>query len=308
MVVPDITNPFFPAVVKAVEDALHSSGISLFLCDANDSPEIEADRLAALLARNVDAIIISPVDAVKSRPAVAAAAKRVNLVQVDRYVAVDTDIVLFDDSRGIQMVVEHLASQGCASFAFVTTTKRSSMAMERLEAYVRSVRPIDRVSARRVLAGDLTIAWGAEAGARLSADGCPEAVVCANDLIALGVLRSFSRLGIRVPDDVAVTGYDNLALAEVVEPGLTSVAPPLEPLGREAVRFATSPRDSPGSSCRTLLLIPELIVRDSTARQSPHQSRAHEGGARLRGILPPAPREREADLSATSPAERRRRA
>jgi LacI family transcriptional regulator len=266
MVVPDIVNPFFPAVVKAVEDALYQSGMSLFLCDANDSPEVEAERLAALLARNVDGVIVSPVDAVQSRPAVAAAAKRIPLVQVDRHVNVESDVVLVDHSRGVQLVLEHLIGQGCSSFAFVTTAGRVSIASERLQAYVRCVRPIDRASAARVLAGDLSIAWGNEAGTRLGSGYCPQAVVCANDMIAVGVIQAFRAQGIRVPEDVAVTGYDDSILAGVVEPRLTTVRQPLGPLGQEAVRFVISAIESSGLPKRELRLLPELVVRESSVR------------------------------------------
>ena len=265
MVVPDIVTPFFPAVVKAVEDALHQSGLGLFLCDANESPALEARRLESLLARSVDGVIISPVDAVKSRAAVAAAAKRVPLVQVDRHVNVSTDIVSVDHRRGIQLVLEHLIAQGCESFAFITTGGHPSVANERLEAYVHYVRKVDRASGDRILAGELSIAWGEEAGARLSADFLPNAVVCANDLIALGVLQAFRARGIRVPQDVAVTGYDDSTFASVVDPHLTSVRQPLGPLGQEAVRFITSAIESPGIPHRELRLLPELVVRDSSS-------------------------------------------
>lgn len=265
MVVPDIVTPFFPAVVKAVEDALHQSGLGLFLCDANESPALEARRLESLLARSVDGVIISPVDAVKSRAAVAATAKRVPLVQVDRHVNLSTDIVSVDHRRGIQLVLEHLIAQGCESFAFVTTGGHPSVADERLEAYVHYARQVDRASADRILAGDMSMAWGEEAGARLSADFLPNAVVCANDLIALGVLQAFRARGIRVPHDVAVTGYDDSTFASVVEPHLTSVRQPLGPLGQEAVRFITSAIESPGLPHRELRLLPELVVRDSSS-------------------------------------------
>jgi LacI family transcriptional regulator len=265
MVVPDIVTPFFPAVVKAVEDALHQSGLGLFLCDANESPALEARRLESLLARSVDGVIISPVDAVKSRAAVLAAAKRVPLVQVDRHVNVSTDIVSVDHRRGIQLVLEHLVAQGCSSFAFITTSGHPSVANERRTAYVHYARKVDRASADRILAGDLSIAWGEEAAARLSGGFLPNAVVCANDLIAVGVLQAFRVLGIRVPQDVAVTGYDDSTFASVVEPHLTSVRQPLGPLGQEAVRFLTSAIESPGLPHRELRLLPELVVRDSSS-------------------------------------------
>jgi LacI family transcriptional regulator len=277
MVVPDIENPFFPSIVKAVEDALHSSGMSLFLCDARDSVEVEADRLHALLARNVDGLIISPVDATRSRPAVAAAAKHVCLVQVDRCVNADTDVVSVDHTRGIELVVEHLVGTGCDSFAFVTTANRSSIAIERAQAFTTFVRPIDRKSSTRILAGELTVSWGMEAGTRIARDFCPRAVICANDLVAFGVLQALRESGLRVPDDVMVTGYDDLPFAEVTEPRLTSVRQPLEALGREAARFVLSAIEKRGLPRRHLRLLPELSVRESTGGEPGRRRRPGTG-------------------------------
>ena len=120
------------------------------------------------------------------------------------------------------------------------------------------MRPIDRASASRVLAGDLSIAWGNEAARRLAGDYCPEAVVCANDLIAVGVLQGLRGQGIRAPEDVAVTGYDDSILAGVVQP--------LGPLGQEAVRLVISAIESPGLPRRELRLLPELVVRESSTK------------------------------------------
>jgi LacI family transcriptional regulator len=296
MVVPDIVRPFFPGVVKAVEYALHQHRMSLFLCDANDSPELEADRLEALLARSVDAVIISPVDAVKSRAAVTAAAKRIPLVQIDRRVNVDTDVVSVDHGRAIELVVEHLVSEGCATFAFVTTAGRTSIAGEQLQAYVRCVRRIDRASASRALAGDLSIEWGHEAATRLLASDRPQAVICASDLIAVGVLQVFRSHGVRVPENVAVTGYDDSTFASVVEPRLTSVRQPLRPLGEEAVRFVISALESPGLPRRALRLLPELIVRESSVRSAlaPRLAIESAGGASASLPVRPGPALRRA--------------
>jgi len=98
------------------------------------------------------------------------------------------------------------------------------------------------------MAGDLSIAWGKEAAARLVAGHCPQAVICANDLLAVGVLRTFRIEGVRVPEDVAVTGYDDSPFADVVEPRLTTIRQPLGALGQEAVRFIISAIESPGFS------------------------------------------------------------
>jgi LacI family transcriptional regulator len=92
-------------------------------------------------------------------------------------------------------------------------------------------------------------------------------VVCANDLVALGVLETFRHVGIRVPEDVAVTGYDDSIFAEVADSPLTSVRQPLKLLGQEAVRLLITAIECPGRSHRDMRMLPELIVRESSARR-----------------------------------------
>lgn len=296
MVVPDIANPFFPAVVQAVETALHESGISLLLCDAANDPAVEADRLLALLDRQVDGLVVSPVDERDSARAVAAAAAQVPLVQVDRRVAVRTDMVTVDHRLGIELAVRHLVDEvGCRSFAFVTTAARVSTASERLQAYRAAVRRVDRASARRVLAGDLSVAWGCEAARQLMETPLPDAVVCANDLIAAGLVHTFSAIGVRVPADVAVTGYDDSFFASVTDPPLTSVRQPLHQLGEEAVRLLLSGQHrsaAHGPYPRELRLIPELVVRRSSRRSAGVRDTPGTGGVRTESKRPfpvPAP-------------------
>ena len=276
--VPDIVNPFFPAVVKAVEGALYGREVGLFLCDAGESSLLEAKRLSALLARQVDGVLISPVDEVQSKKAVVTAVHSVPLVQVDRCVAVQSDMVAVDNALGTRLLIEHLVDQGCSSFAFVTTAARLSPTRERLEAYEKAVLEVDEPSSRRVIAGELTVQWGREAARRLlSEGGLPDAVVCANDMIAVGVLGTLSAAGVRVPADVAISGYDDSILAENSDPPLTSIRQPLELLGEEAVRLLLSGIDDRSLPARAVKLSPELVVRRSTL---PRPSGRRGGGRR----------------------------
>ncbi len=264
MVVPEIDNPFFPSVVKAVEEALHDSGMGLLLADASEDPLVEAARIEMLLDRRVDGLLLAPVDEVGSEPTVALASRHLPVVQVDRRVRFPTDIVAVDHRRGIALVVEHLMRGGRRSFAFVTTAAQVSTSRERLVAYQDLVGRADRRSSQRVLAGTFGVDWGHRAGELLLAGPMPEAVVCANDLLALGVLHTLQQAGVEVPAQVAVTGYDDTLLAEMVQPGLTSVRQPLHQLGQEAVRMLLSKLGGEPAPVRELLLTPELVVRASS--------------------------------------------
>ncbi len=265
MVVPDIENPFFPAMVRAIEAALATEDLGLFLCDADDSARVEAARVEALLRRQIDGLIISPVHAELSRPAILAACGQVPVIQVDRVLDAPTDVVAVDQAKIIAMMVEHMRSTGRAQLAFVTSGEPISPMTERLASYRRSVGR--EYGGDRIYAGELSVDWGIKAAAAMLAGRAPlpDGVVCANDLIAIGVMRALRAAGVRVPHDVAVAGVDDTPLAQVTEPALTSVRQPVGQLGDEVVRMLLIRRRIPDLAPRRLVLSPELVVRGSTA-------------------------------------------
>lgn len=271
MIVPDLENPFFPALVKSIEAALNLQGYALLLCDAQDDAAVERQRIEALLARQVDGLILCPVDIRSSVPSVDYAATQVPVVQVDRRVAVATDFVGVDQSRVMQLLVEHLRTTGHRSMALLTSGDSVAPIAERTAAYRRLLAD-DPESRGRILVGQLTLQWGMQAVDELlaGATDLPAALVCANDLIALGALQRLRQSGIDVPGQVAVTGIDDTAFGRISEPELTTVRQPVEQLGEEAVTMLLSRlRDSRlrrgPRAARSLVLAPELIGRGSSA-------------------------------------------
>ncbi|HEX4358677.1 MAG TPA: LacI family DNA-binding transcriptional regulator [Pseudonocardia sp.] len=271
MVVPSIGNPFFTSLVQSVEHVLEREGKDLFLCDAQSDPVIEAKRLRSLVARNVDGIIVSPTHGTDSAAAVADTAAHLPLVQLDRFVdGTSTDWVGVDDIAAMRLVLDHLHAGGARSASFVGSRETNSSTEQRLSGFRRragelgvSVRPAD------VLLGEFSIEWGETAVARLIEAGpLPDAIVCADDLIALGVTRACRARGIAVPGRVQVTGFDNIDFARLGEPALTTVDQPRDRIAAEAVRLlAAASQSGPGASAGAaahIALAPKLVVRGST--------------------------------------------
>lgn len=273
VVVPDIDNPFFPAMVQAIDRALHRHDQGLFLCDSNNDPRVEANRLRVLSQRQVDGVIISPVHSERSADAIRQLAREVVIVQVDRSVAAATDIVEVDQEQVINLLIEHVLSLGRRRLAFITSEESISTAAERVAAY-RARLAGDQEALRRVYVGDLSLRWGGEAVRTMleSGEPLPDALICANDLIALGAMQRLRQAGIRVPEDVAVTGIDDTPFGRVAEPDLTTVRQPVDQIGDEAVAMLFSRHQDRGRAPRRLILSPELIVRSSTVPQG-HASR-----------------------------------
>lgn len=266
LVVPQISNPFFPMLIEAVHTQLQSSPKQLLLCDAMQDPDTEGKRLQALLDHKVDGILISPCDSERSRDAVRAASQRIPLVQVDRQIpGQGSDWVGVDDTAAMQLVVSHVLERGARRVVFIgATPSGASSAHLRMTSFNDAVARLG-LEGRPPLLGEFTSEWGVAAGRILLDRGdLPDAVVCASDTIALGVLRVLVGASVRVPEDVLLTGFDDVGAAQLSIPSLTTVRQPFDVLAREALRLLNeriSGRDLPG---QRIAVSPELVIREST--------------------------------------------
>lgn len=270
MVVPVISNPYFPLLVEAVERELSATGRELLLCDSQDDPGIEAARVQALLDRRIDGLLFIPCHGTESAATLERAHAETAVIQLDRYVeAQDVDFVGVDNEAGMRDVVGHLAERGCRSFALISSESVDSSAHLRLRAYREAVQPLDAASADRVLLRDYSLDWGRRAGRLLLAEGeLPDAVVCAADVVALGVVAALREAGVHPPDDVLVTGFDDIGFAEISEPPLTTVRQPADAIGAEAGRMLHERVAGSAAVAQRRLFRPRLVVRESTTPPS----------------------------------------
>lgn len=266
VVVPVISNPFFPVLVQAIERALHHEhDLAVLLCDSQDRAALEAERVTALLDRQVDALLCVPCHVRDSADAIGRAAATVPVVQIDRWTD-DTvaDVVSIDHAAGIRDVVEHLLDTGRRRLAYVGAETTNAAARTRTGAFRGRLDDAGR-AVGPVLAGTYTISWGREAADRLLAgDDPPDAVVCGNDLIAIGVLDRLRELGVSVPDDIALTGFDGIDFTRSTAPALTTVAQPVERIAARTVELLLERIGGSDADHRVDRIAGELIVRDST--------------------------------------------
>lgn len=271
MVVPQVANPYFSALMQAVGRRLRVEGKSVLLVDAEDDPREEAEGLRRLVDRSVDGLVAIPVDEHASAAALSEAAGVVRTVLLDRAaIDVPADLVAVDHELGIGAVVDHLAGLGRCHLAFVGASFHDSTARERQAAFEVAVRTA-ACGTHRTLLGDYSVEWGRAAASQLLDEPLPDAVVCGNDLIALGVLATFHEAGVEVPGHVAVTGYDDVGFATLTSPTLTTVRQPLDALADAAV---TRLLDDPphGARISSTRLEPSLVVRRSSTLDPPEVS------------------------------------
>ncbi|MEV4604621.1 LacI family DNA-binding transcriptional regulator [Amycolatopsis sp. NPDC049253] len=267
----DGRNPFFTDVAAGMEDAAAEDDLSLFVCNSANLAEREAAYLRRLEQQRVQGVLITPVD--PDSPALAELARRgTPVVIVDRKrPGTDHCSVAVDDVRGGELAARHLLDQGHTRLAFVGGPLTLGQVRDRREGALRALLAAGLGPDHLVdlATPQLTVEDGSNAGQRLAglpSATRPTAAFCANDLLALGLLRSCAALGISVPADLAIVGYDDIDFAAAATVPLTSVRQPRHRLGRTAAELLIQETSDPGHVHQQVTYLPELVVRASTLR------------------------------------------
>jgi len=266
----DAGNPFFTDVAHGIERAADAEDLSLFLCNSANAAEREAKHLEHLQQRRIQGILITPVD--PESTLLNDVARRTPLVIVDRTrKAEDFCTVAVDDHHGGRIAVEHLLDHGHTKVAFVGGPLSIGQVTDRYEGARRAWQEADLPPDDLVLitAESLTVAEGRTAGEQLA--GIPQrrrptAAFCANDLLALGLLQQTITSGRRVPDDLAIVGYDDIEFAAAAAVPLTSVRQPRQELGTTAAELVIDESANPTHTHQQVTFTPTLVARASTAR------------------------------------------
>ncbi len=271
LVVPQAGNPFFAALMQAASRHLQTHDRTVLVADAEDDTALEARVMTRLADYGIDGMLLAPVSERDSGAAASVVGERVPVVFLDRAAhGVDADVVRIDQRAGIDLVLDHLADElgPAPQTRFVSASPLDSVARARDEAYRRATRDGRVRDEQPAMLGAFTVDWGREAAAQLLAHGpLPHAVVCGNDLIALGVVATLTDRGVSVPHDVAVTGFDDVGFAQLSSPTLTTVRQPLDELAERASALLEARIVGEPGPTREEVLPPTLIARDSTRRR-----------------------------------------
>lgn len=237
LVIPDITNPFYPEVARGVDDAAQKAQYNVFLCNKDRSIQKEEDAIEALLSKNVDGILLfKPRISVQKMQEIE---KQCALVLLDIDVnAVDCDTVNVDDHQGMVRAVEEAARRGHRRIAFITGLLDSFSSIRRLSAYRETMERLKlSVPKAYVRQGDFTAKSGCRSLKELMRLAEPPTVIMtANDMMALGVISGANELGIKIPDELSVIGYDDVQNVQWTYPRLTTIWHPKYEMGECAVR------------------------------------------------------------------------
>ena len=278
LIVPNLSNPFYLQAVLGVGEALSANGYGLVLYNTMHDPERERTFLLQLQQRQVRGVILSSVseentDAVKKH-----IRKGTHFVLLDQMLGgVESPGIHFDSRAGAKMAVQHLLSQGHQRIAFATTAlvrfTRTQVHKGYRDALLSAgIDPdpallyectIDKLGR----SSDYELNIGRRIAEQFVSDGCPAtAVLCINDMVAIGLIQALVQKGVRVPEDVSVMGFDDIPFAGAVLPPLTTIHYPAQEAGKlAAIMLMDSIQSGEKQTELTLSLTPTLVLRSSVA-------------------------------------------
>lgn len=267
MVVLDMANPFFSDVARGAEEEAARRGAMLVLCNSGDNIQRERRHLESIAEQRMRGVLITPVSGDGGDVLKNLIAQGVPAVLVDRVSGYpDLCSVSVDDVLGGRLAARHLVDLGHTRIGFVGGPMSITQVADRHRG---AAEIIDGVQGAR-LEVIPTTALSFEAG-RVAVDALfdrrtrPTALICANDLLAVGALQAITMRGKAVPGDLAVIGYDDIDFAAAAAVPLSSIRQPREELGRTAARLLLDEADDPEShSHQHVVFVPELIARQST--------------------------------------------
>jgi LacI family transcriptional regulator len=268
VVVLDVANPFFTDVARGVEDEVSVSGLAVMLCNSDEKQQKEARYLKLLEEHRVQGILITPV-ADAGEQLARLQQRGIPVILVDsRSPSGRQCSVAVDDVLGGEMAVAHLLAGGYRRIAYVGGPLSLRQVADRRDGALRALRRSGAVDDLLMIeTAALNVSAGQQAGRDISqmpVSQRPTAAFCANDLVALGLLQEMTRQQVRVPEDLAIVGYDDIQFAAAAAVPLSSVRQPREQLGRTAAQLLLEEARRTDHKHRQVIFKPELEIRRSS--------------------------------------------
>ena len=265
IVIPDISNPFFSEMVKEAEDIARRNKYIILLGDTEGRKEIEKEYSEAAINRMSDGIIlIAPrmenklIDKINDR---------VPLVLVDRPDASqDIAQINIDNFEGALLAVEHLIGLNHKRIGFLSGTRDVTAGLQREEGYIETLKKYNiDIQSKLIVKGDWTFKSGRDALDKFTGNNhMPTAIFASNDLMALGLIQRAQEKGIRVPEDLSIIGFDDILMAVLVNPSLTTVRQPRLEMGKVAIELLINKLQKKSDIKNNIILKNKLIIRNST--------------------------------------------
>ena len=266
-IVPDSADPFFAEVARGIEDTAFENGYSLILCNSDRNLGKEAFYTNVLVEKRVDGILFLAAG-VSTERIVDLQQRGIPVVVVDRELpASNVDSVVTDNAGGGWSATRHLIDLGHQRIGHIAGPSDLRLSKYRSTGYCKALEEAGIATDENlVVRGDFDFESGHRAAHQLLAnDKRPTAIFACNDIMAIGAICAAVELGLRVPEDLSVVGYDDIPLASYSNPPLTTVAQPIYDMGVTAASMLLERLHDPSGPARQLVLDVELQIRRSTA-------------------------------------------
>ncbi|MGB9779554.1 LacI family DNA-binding transcriptional regulator [Caldanaerobacter sp.] len=267
LIIPDISNPFFPDIARGVEDSAHIYGYNVFLCNTDDNLEKESEYIKALKEKYVDGIIFTSSSIPKHEHIIELVESGIPVVIMDRRVDSENIYGVFlDNYEGGYIATKHLIDLGHEKIGCITGPLHTKSARERLEGYKKALLDSGiKIDEKLIFEGDYKINGGIIGAERLLKDNKDmSAIFACNDLMAYGAYKTIRSFGYKIPDDISVVGFDDIQLSQILEPQLTTIKQPAYDMGLTAARMLIKLIEGKKLKKKIINFRPQLVIRQST--------------------------------------------
>lgn len=268
LVIPDVTNPFFADITRGVEHLAYAQGYHVFLCNSEEDPQRELAVIQSLEEKQIDGLILCS-SRLEERLLVDLLARQPAVVLINRRLNLDSDgsfqTVLLNDEKGGRIATGHLVRSGHRRIGLLAGPEVSYSGQERKKGYLAAMQDAGLcVQEDWITACHPSVEGGYRAAhCLLSQSKELTAVFCYNDLVAIGALQACKELDRRIPEDLAIVGHDDIPLAGLVSPTLTTCRVQRMELGGLAVEALIERLKDCPTGCEPIILEPELVLRQS---------------------------------------------
>lgn len=266
VLIPNLGNPFFADLLSGIEKALEGAGMVVVLANSQDSVAKQEKIIQRMRERGVDGLIVCP--AAQTRRALLTKASKWGLpiVQTMRYISdLEGDYAGADSTGGFRQSVDHLVGLGHRRIIFLTGGPMHSARSERLAGF-RTAMQAHGLDPGHQIEVPLSGSGPKAAELMLSHPAQPTAAICFNDILAIGLMNGLIDRRIRVPEDISVVGFDDLTVAEMVRPRLTSIAAFPEAIGETSAGLLLDRLAAPDRPSRRIVNLTRLVARQSSGR------------------------------------------
>jgi DNA-binding LacI/PurR family transcriptional regulator len=266
LLVPDISNPFYAEIARSIEDQSHKFGYNVMMCNTDNDAEKEKSYLSLLTSQRIDGLVVA--SAFRSPDLLEEMLDKgfPMVLMASEIPKLSVNTVTVDDFKGGYLATSHLLSLGHEKIAIIIENVRSNAA--RLAAFKEAMQEADLpIPECFIVKTEASIQKGYETGKKiLSMEERPTAIFACNDLLAAGVLQAAKEVGLNIPQDLSIVGFDNTVLSTTTSPMLTTISQPIKLMGAKAVDLLIEEMKEEKTNKERLLLSPELIIRQSTAK------------------------------------------